>query len=87
MDGFIGRDRELALLNRQLSRVADGGRTGRPGRALLVRGRRRVGKSRLAEEFIRTAGVPSLFFTASAQPSADPDLRLFVETAAASTLP
>ncbi|MFI7593123.1 ATP-binding protein [Micromonospora sp. NPDC049359] len=87
MDGFVGRERELALLDGMLARVARGGRAGRPGRALLMRGRRRVGKSRLVEEFVERAEVPHLFFTASAQPSAAADLALFVEAAAASTLP
>ncbi|MFI2649733.1 ATP-binding protein [Micromonospora fulviviridis] len=87
MDGFVGRTRELALLNGMLDRVARGGRAGRPGRALLMRGRRRVGKSRLVEEFVERAAVPYLFFTASAQPTAAADLQLFVSTAAGSTLP
>ncbi|MFE9425343.1 ATP-binding protein [Kitasatospora sp. NPDC006697] len=87
MDDFLGRDDELQQLSRILQRVREGGRAGRPGRALLMRGRRRVGKSRLAEEFIEQARVPYLFFTASAQPSADEDLRLFTEAAAGSTLP
>ncbi|MEH1165461.1 DUF234 domain-containing protein [Micromonospora sp. CPCC 205539] len=87
MDGFVGRDRELALLNAMLGRVKRGGRAGRPGRALLMRGRRRVGKSRLVEEFVERAEVPHLFFTASAQPTVAADLALFVEAAAASTLP
>lgn len=52
-----------------------------------MRGRRRVGKSRLVEEFVERADVPYLFFTASAQPTVAADLALFVETAAASTLP
>lgn len=52
-----------------------------------MRGRRRVGKSRLAEEFIDRAHVPSLFFTASAQPSVDIDLELFAAAGAASDLP
>ncbi|MEK8107884.1 hypothetical protein NKG94_27995 [Micromonospora sp. M12] len=52
-----------------------------------MRSRRRVGKSRLVEEFVERAEVPYLFFTASAQPSVAADLALFVETAAASTLP
>jgi len=85
--GFIGRDRELAMLDRALARVADGGRLGRPGRAILMRGRRRVGKSRLAEEFVERAGVPHVFFTASAQSSREADLRLFTEAAATSDLP
>lgn len=87
MDGFYGRTRELAALDRLLRRTADGGRIGRPGRAVLMRGRRRVGKSRLVEEFIERSGLPSLFFTASAQSNTAADLRMFVETAAASTLP
>ncbi|MCZ4125999.1 ATP-binding protein [Streptomyces sp. H39-S7] len=87
MDTFIGRERELAALNRMLQRVTDGGRSGRPGKAMLIRGRRRVGKSRLVEEFIERSGLPSLFFTASQQSSTQADLRLFVEAAAASDLP
>lgn len=70
-----------------LQRVVTGGRAGRPGRAVLMRGRRRVGKSRLVEEFVERAGVPSLFFTASAQPNRDSDLALFTEAALASNLP
>ncbi|TQF03619.1 ATP-binding protein [Kitasatospora acidiphila] len=87
MDDFIGRDRELRQLSRLLQRVREGGRAGRPGRAVLMRGRRRVGKSRLAEEFIERTKVPSLYFTASARPTMADDLRLFTEAAAASSLP
>ncbi len=87
MNGFVGRVRELALLDGMLGRVAKGGRAGRPGRALLMRGRRRVGKSRLVEEFVERAAVPQLFFTASAQPTVAADLALFVSAAATSTLP
>ncbi|PWU43429.1 ATPase [Micromonospora globispora] len=87
MDGFVGRTRELALLDGMLRRVTGGGRAGRPGRALLMRGRRRVGKSRLVEEFVERAEVPHLFFTASAQPTIAADLNLFVSAAASSTLP
>lgn len=87
MAGFVGRERELAALDRALERVRAGGRAGRPGRALLIRGRRRVGKSRLAEEFVERAGVPHLFFTASAQASVAADLALFTESAVGSDLP
>lgn len=87
MSGFVGRQRELAALARLLERVQSGGRTGRPGRAVLMRGRRRVGKSRLVEEFVELQRVPSLYFTASAQPSKEADLRLFVQAAAACDLP
>jgi uncharacterized protein len=83
----VGRRRELALLATMLGRVRAGGRAGRPGRAVLLRGRRRVGKSRLVERFVEQAKVPALFFTASAQPTVEAELRLFVQAAAASDLP
>jgi AAA+ ATPase superfamily predicted ATPase len=81
---FIGRDDQLRLLDRHLDLVRAGGE--RPGRALLVRGRRRVGKSRLIEEFIERAGVPHVYFTASMQRPAE-ELRLFAEEVAGSDLP
>jgi AAA+ ATPase superfamily predicted ATPase len=87
VDGFVGRQPELAALGELLSHVERGGRAGRPGRAVLMRGRRRVGKSRLVEEFVERAGVPYVFFTASAQPSVHADLRLFVEAVTESDLP
>ncbi|MGI5492141.1 hypothetical protein [Microtetraspora malaysiensis] len=68
MGRFIGRQRDLGRLHRRLGKTADGGAIGRPGRALLLRGRRRVGKSRLVEEFVERSGVPHLFFTASGRP-------------------
>ncbi len=87
MPGFVGRERELAILDRALHSVKAGGRAGRPGRAILMRGRRRVGKSRLAEEFVERADVPHVFFTASAQSSKDADLSLFIEAVVSSDLP
>ncbi|MER7889327.1 DUF234 domain-containing protein [Micromonospora sp. NPDC094482] len=77
----------MAQLDGMLRRVRGGGRAGRPGRALLMRGRRRVGKSRLVEEFVERAELPHLYFTASAQPTVGAELGLFVEAAAGSTLP
>jgi len=85
--GFIGRKRELGLLDAALNRVLAGGRAGRPGRAILMRGRRRVGKSRLAEEFVERTGVPYLFFTASAQSGLEADLSLFTVAGRESNLP
>lgn len=87
MDEFIGRKRELEVLDRLLRRTGEGGRAGRPGRAILIRGRRRVGKSRLVEEFIDRAEVPSVFFTASGQPTVGADLALFAEAVIESDLP
>lgn len=60
---FVGRSVELAWLERELDLVRRGG--SRPGRCVLLRGRRRVGKSRLVEAFIERAGVPSVYFTAA----------------------
>lgn len=59
--GFVGRERELALLDKRLERVAASGR----GSALAIRGRRQVGKSRLVQEFCDRAQVPYFFFTAT----------------------
>lgn len=87
LSGFVGRQRELAALDRLLARVRAGNGAGRPGRAVLVRGRRRIGKSRLVEEFIERAGVPSVYFTASAQPTLQADLALFSEAVVTSDLP
>src|SRR5450759_2808555 len=85
MSAFIGRDAQLQRLDALLSRVtADGGT--KPGRAVLVRGRRRVGKSRLVEEFVERAGLPYVFFTASGRSTAE-ELRLFAQEVAGSNLP
>lgn len=86
MSAFVGRARELAELQGFLDRLTDSRAGDRPGKALLVRGRRRVGKSRLVEEFLERSGVPSVYFTASAQ-SPDRELTLFAEAVASSNLP
>ena len=85
MVGFVGRREQLRLLDRELDLVRHGDRD-RPGRALLVRGRRRVGKSRLVEEFVERAGVPHVWFTASMQPPGV-ELRSFADEVVASDLP
>ncbi|MFT4165175.1 MAG: ATP-binding protein [Microlunatus sp.] len=82
---FVGRQPQLARLESLLRKVT-AGHDSRPGKALLIRGRRRVGKSRLVEEFIERTDVPHLFFAASRRSVRD-ELRLFAEDAAASTLP
>lgn len=84
MGAFIGREDQLRELAHQLTLAGKGGQ--HPGRALLVRGRRRVGKSRLIEEFVERAGVPYAYFTASMQKPAE-ELRLFAGEVAASNLP
>jgi AAA+ ATPase superfamily predicted ATPase len=58
---FVGRQAELALLDKRLDRVAADG----AGVAVAIRGRRQVGKSRLVQEFCDRAGRPYVFFTAT----------------------
>jgi hypothetical protein len=57
---FVGRDRELGLLEQRLAAVKREGR----GELIAMRGRRRVGKSRLVEEFAERAGCPCVYYTA-----------------------
>lgn len=82
---FIGREQELAELGEHLERVAGAIGEAKPGRCLLLRGRRRVGKSRLVEQFAERTGAVSMYFTASR--SGSRELELFVEEGATSSLP
>jgi AAA+ ATPase superfamily predicted ATPase len=59
--GFAGRASELSLLLKRLAMTAETS----AGTALVIRGRRQVGKSRLAQEFCDRADVPYLFYTAT----------------------
>ncbi|KUO21245.1 AAA family ATPase [Streptomyces dysideae] len=58
---FVGRQTELALLQKRLDRVTSDGN----GLAVAIRGRRQVGKSRLVQEFCDRARRPYVFFTAT----------------------
>lgn len=82
MSGFVDRKRYMTVLGGQLGQVRDTGE----GCFVSMRGRRRVGKSRLVEEFIRRERVPHVFFTASRQ-SFGRELALFAEELASSDLP
>jgi AAA+ ATPase superfamily predicted ATPase len=57
-----------------------------PGRCLIQRGRRRIGKSALVEEFVRHSGVPYVFHTAEIGFGGDP-LAEFIREVAVSSLP
>lgn len=85
MAAFVGRTRELKSLDRQLARVSSNIGQAEPGRCILVRGRRRVGKSRLLEHFCETSGHPYVFFSASQQGARE--LALFAEEVTQSNLP
>jgi len=82
LPGFVGRQREIAALTDELDHVRKTGR----GAFVLVRGRRRVGKSWLAEEFVLREHLPHVFFTASRNP-VDGDLGRFASALSESSLP
>jgi AAA+ ATPase superfamily predicted ATPase len=82
MTTFVGRTCELGLLDGELERVRQGGE----GRFVWMRGRRRVGKSRLVQEFVEAAKLPYVFYQAPRRASADA-LERFRKALAASTLP
>jgi uncharacterized protein len=82
IDTFVGRERELSRLERVLEGVR---RTG-GGSLLSIRGRRRVGKSRLVEEFIQRSGCQAVFYTAVQGPGPQ-ELDRFLETIARSDAP
>ncbi|WP_328914105.1 MULTISPECIES: ATP-binding protein [unclassified Streptomyces] len=86
MQRFIGRKRELRALGTALDQVGEGVGAARPGQCVLMRGRRRVGKSSLVEEFLRRTGVPYVFFTAAGG-SAEDELSELLDAVRTSTLP
>ncbi len=86
MGNFVGRDHEIASLSRLLDQVRGEIGTAKPGRCLLMRGRRRIGKSALTEEFVLRSGVPALFY-AAAGAAADAELAQFRDDVARSSLP
>jgi uncharacterized protein len=81
--GFVGRSRELALLGKRLDRVAGAG----SGVAVAIRGRRQVGKSRLAQEFCDRSGVPYFHFTATRGASPAEGVAAFTRELRESALP
>lgn len=64
---FVGRQDELQALGAELELVRQTGR----GRFVWVRGRRRVGKSRLVQEFCDLSEARYCFFQAPRRPRAD----------------
>jgi uncharacterized protein len=61
---FRGRTVDLELLSRQLNTVVSASGATR-GRAVIMTGRRRVGKSRLVQEFCDRSGLPYTVFQAT----------------------
>jgi uncharacterized protein len=85
MTGFVGRRRELARLEGMLDEVRKQVGAARPGKCVTVRGRRRIGKSALVEEFIKRQRVPGVFYTAEIGFGGEP-LREFSEAVRVSGL-
>lgn len=81
LPGFVGRQRELTVLATELEHARQTGR----GRFVLVRGRRRVGKSWLVEEFVLREGLRHVFYTAARSP-VDDDLGRFALALSESSL-
>jgi uncharacterized protein len=86
VSGFVGRRRELAALDQVFGEVREHAGAARPGKCLIIRGRRRIGKSALVEAFIDRHHVPSVFYTAEIGFGGGP-LREFSETVRTSSLP
>ncbi len=78
MTRFVGRRRELVLLEGMLDEVRKQIGAARPGKCVIVRGPRRIGKSALVEEFLEQQRVPSVFYTAEIGFGGEP-LREFSE--------
>ncbi|HEX5761995.1 MAG TPA: ATP-binding protein [Solirubrobacterales bacterium] len=72
----------MTLLCRRLDRVRDSGQAA----FIAMRGRRRVGKSRLAEEFAQGSGCPYVYYTA-VQQGGKAELDRFVEAVETSGAP
>ncbi|HSZ69024.1 MAG TPA: ATP-binding protein [Solirubrobacteraceae bacterium] len=79
---FVGRKHELELLLGELEHLRESGQGG----FIWMRGRRRVGKSRLVQEFIEASKLPYVFYQAPRRTSADA-LERFRKALAASSLP
>ena len=78
---FVGRQEDLARLRRERERVGPN-----TGRFVWMTGRRRVGKSRLVQEFVERERLPYVFFEAPRRAPSEA-LRRFGEAVAQSTLP
>ena len=75
---FVGRMRELEVL----SRMFDDVRKTATGRMVAIRGRRQVGKSRLAEVFCEQIDKPTVYFQATRRRSAAHEIDAFRALAA-----
>lgn len=84
--GFVGRSEELERLAAILGQVGGQGRD-LPGVAVMLRGRRRVGKSRLVEVFCEQSGAPFVYFQADQGATSAEGRAAFAEAIRWSDLP
>ena len=82
MRQFVGRSGLLAKIEAEWTGTRDSGE----GRMITIRGRRRVGKTWLVEEFIDRSKAPNVFFAASRQ-TEERELGLFTQALVQSSLP
>jgi len=80
---FFGRGHELDVLDELLRLVGESG----SGRLVAVRGRRQVGKSRLAEHFAQRSGVPYGVIAGMKSTPVDIQMRRAVQTLRSSANP
>src|SRR5689334_14478559 len=83
---FKGRTADLELLGRQLELVRTGAGATR-GQAVIMTGRRRVGKSRLVQEFCDRSGAPYVVFQATRGRNAVAERADFAGALAQSAMP
>lgn len=83
---FSGRAHDLRLLDEQLGLVLRQKLTTR-GRALIMTGRRRVGKSRLVQEFCDRSGLPYVVFQATHGRSPTAERRDLIQSVACAGFP
>lgn len=62
MNGFFGREKELALLKEQLQK---------PSAAVMLYGKRKVGKTTLLKQALTEAGVPFIYYECVKSPLSD----------------
>jgi AAA+ ATPase superfamily predicted ATPase len=83
---FTGRAADLAALAERLRLVSEG-RAASRGTAVVITGRRRVGKSRLVQEFCDRSGLPYVIFQATRGRNPAAERADFAATVAQSPLP
>lgn len=83
---FVGRAQQMSMLASHL-RTVERNDADQRGRCVLLRGRRRVGKSRLVEVFAQASGFPVFWFSCTKGEAPAQERAQFADELAASSLP